>query len=149
VGDWLRLCGIDLSENEIPWPLDKLDRLPNLRTCPAETYNQCIAWHISRSVKAVRLPSFETLIPTLDIASCSDAWFLEKRIKLKEARFADFKMQLLGDRISKIRLMNVPIKEEMDHASRDEDQQSRLDARPSRTRPKARSDLVSPAGTKA
>jgi hypothetical protein len=92
VGDWLKLCGIDLSENEVPWPLDKLDRLPDLRTCPKETYNQCIAWHIFRSDKAVRLPSFEMLIPTLDIGSCSDAWFLEKRIKLKENLFADFKV---------------------------------------------------------
>jgi hypothetical protein len=113
VGDWLRLCGIDLSENEISWPLDKLDRLPNLRTCPQETYDQCIAWHIFRSDKAVRLPSFEMLIPTLDIGSCNDAWFLKKRLKLKEARFADFRAQLLEDRVSKIRLLNVPIKEEM------------------------------------
>jgi hypothetical protein len=110
VGDLLRLCRVDLSENEIPWPLDKLDRLPNLRACPEETYNQCIAWHIFRSDKAVRLPSFEMLIPTLDIGSCSDAWFLEKRIKLKETLFVDFKLQLLEDRISKIRLLNVPIK---------------------------------------
>jgi hypothetical protein len=113
VGDWLRLCGIDLSENKIPWPLDKLDRLPNLRACPEETYNQCIAWHIFKSDKAVHLPSFEMLIPTLDIGSCSDAWFLEKRIKLKDHLFADFKAQLLEDRVSKIRLLNVPIKEEM------------------------------------
>jgi hypothetical protein len=113
VGDWLKLCGIDLSENEVPWPLDKLDRLPDLRTCPKETYNQCIAWHIFRSDKAVRLPSFEMLIPTLDIGSCSDAWFLEKRIKLKENLFADFKVQLLEDKITKIRLLNVPIKGKM------------------------------------
>jgi len=113
VGDLLRLCRVDLSENEVPWPLDKLDRLPNLRACPEETYNQCVAWHIFRSDKAVRLPSFETLVPTLDIGSCSDAWFLEKRIKLKDHRFADFKAQLLEDRVSKIRLLNVPIKEEM------------------------------------
>jgi len=113
VGDWLRLCGIDLCENEVPWPLDKLDRLPNLRACPEETYNQCIAWHIFRSDKAVRLPSFEMLIPTLGIGSCSDAWFLEKRIKLKGNMFADFKVQLLEDKITKIRLLNVPIKEEM------------------------------------
>jgi hypothetical protein len=113
VGGWLRVCGIVLSENEIPWPLEKLDRLPNLRACPGETYDQCIAWHIFSSDKAVRLPSFEILTPTLDIGSCSDAWFLEKRIKLKETLFADFKVQLLEDRISKIRLLNVPIKEEM------------------------------------
>jgi len=61
----------------------------------------------------VRLPSFEMLIPTLGIGSCSDAWFLEKRIKLKGNMFADFKVQLLEDKITKIRLLNVPIKEEM------------------------------------
>jgi hypothetical protein len=113
VGDWLSLCGIDLSENEIPWPLDKLDQLPNLRARPGETYDQCIAWHIFRSDESVRLPSFEMLVPTLDIGSCSDAWILEKRIKLKENLFADFKVQLLEDKITKIRLLNVPIKEEM------------------------------------
>jgi hypothetical protein len=113
VGDWLSLCGIDLSENEIPWPLDKLDQLPNLRARPGETYDQCIAWHIFRSDESVCLPSFEMLVPTLDIGSCSDAWILEKRIKLKENLFADFKVQLLEDKITKIRLLNVPIKEEM------------------------------------
>jgi len=113
VGDLLRLCRVNLSENEVPWPLDKLDRLPNLRACPEETYDQCITWHIFRSDKAVRLPSFEMLIPTLDIKSCSDAWFLGKRIKLKENLFLDFKVQLLEDKITKIRLLNVPIKEEM------------------------------------
>jgi hypothetical protein len=113
VGDWLSLCGIDLSENEIPWPLDKLDQLPNLRALPGETYDQCIAWHIFRSDKSVCLPSFEMLVPALDIGSCSDAWFLKKRIKLEENRFANFKVQLLEDKITKIRLLNVPIKEEM------------------------------------
>ena len=113
VGDWLMLCGIDLSKNEIPWPLDKLDRLPNLRACNEETYNQCIAWHIFRSDATVRLPSFEELVPTLNIGSCGDAWLLEKRIKLKEARFADFKVGLLEGGISKIRLLNVPVKKKM------------------------------------
>jgi len=113
VGDWLRLCGIDLSENELPWPLDKLDQLPNLRACPEETYNQCVALHIFRSGATARLPSFEMLVPTLDIGSCSDAWLLEKRIKLKEDQFADFKVYLLEDKISKIRLLNVPVKKKM------------------------------------
>jgi hypothetical protein len=94
-------------------PLDKLDQLPNLRVCPGETYDQCNAWDIFRSDKAVCLPSFEMFVPKLDVGSCSDAWLLEKRIKLKEARFADFEVQLLEDRISKIRLLNVPVKEKM------------------------------------
>jgi hypothetical protein len=113
VGDWLRLCGIDLSENEIPWPLDKLNQLPNLRTCPENTYDQCIAWHIFKSEEAVRLPSFETFIPALDIGSCSDAWLLGKRIKLNEARFADFKVHLSEETMLKIRLLNVPVRETM------------------------------------
>jgi hypothetical protein len=113
VGDWLRLCGIVLSENEILWPLYKLDELPNLRAYPDETCNQCIDWHIFRNDTTVRLPSFEMLVPTLDIGSSGDAWLLGKRIKLREARFPDFKAQLLEDKISKIRLLNVPIKEEM------------------------------------
>lgn len=113
VGEWLRLCRVDLSENEVPWPPNKLNRLPNLRNCPEVTPDQCIAWHIFRDDRAVCLPSFEMLVPTLDAESCSDAWLLEKPIKMKEARLGDFKSQLLENKTPKIRILNVPVKEKM------------------------------------
>lgn len=113
VGDWLRLCGVDLYGNEIRWPLDKLNELPDLRAQPKEIYDQCVAWHIFRDDRAVRFPSFENIVLKLDAERCSDAWFLEKPIKLKEDGFTDFKVQLSEGKVSKMRPSNVKVTERM------------------------------------
>lgn len=110
-GKWLESCHIDLSECGIRWPLAKLNELRDLRTRPKETHDQCIAWHIFRDNRAANLPSFETFVPTLDFVSCRDAWFLEKPIKLKEDHFTEFKVQLTEEKVSKIRILNVPVTE--------------------------------------
>ena len=44
VSEWLRYCALDLSACEVPWPLERLDRLSDLRTQPKETHDQCVAW---------------------------------------------------------------------------------------------------------
>jgi hypothetical protein len=111
--EWLDVCGIDLGEHGVRWPRDKLDKLPNLHFQPEQTSGQCIAWQIFENDRTAHLPSFEELVPRLDIESCRDAWFLEKPIKLKEDRFEDFKEYLLDETVPKIRLLNVPVTKEM------------------------------------
>jgi hypothetical protein len=113
ISGWLDLCGTDLYENEARWTRDKLDELSDLRFQPKQTSGQCVAWRISRDDRAAYLPSFEDLVPRLDLESCRDAWFLEKPIKLKEDRFEDFKAHLLEGTVSKIRLLNVPVTKRM------------------------------------
>jgi hypothetical protein len=109
IGEWLDLCGINLNEHGVRWPHDVLDELSDLRFQPRQISGQCVAWHIFKDERVACLPSFEELIPRLDIESCRDAWFLEKPIKLKEDRFEDFKAKLLEETVSKIRLLNVPV----------------------------------------
>jgi hypothetical protein len=113
ISEWLNFCGIDLYEHGVRWPRDKLDELPNLRFHPEQTAGQCITWQIFKDDGAAHLPSFEELVPRLNIASCRDAWSLEKPIKLKEDRFEDFKECLLDETASKIRLLNVPVTKRM------------------------------------
>jgi hypothetical protein len=97
ISEWVDLCGIDLYENEVHWLHDKLDELPDLRFQAKETSGQCVTWRIFRDDRAAYLPSFEDLVPRLDLESCRDAWCLEKPIKLKEDRFEDFKAHLLAE----------------------------------------------------
>jgi hypothetical protein len=113
IGEWLDLCDIDLNEHGVRWPRDELDELPDLRSQPKHTSDQCIAWQIFKDDRTAHLPSFEELVPRLDVESCRDAWFLEKPIKLKEDRFEEFKARLLDETVSKIRLLNVPVTKEM------------------------------------
>lgn len=111
VGEWLKLCDIDLDRNEIRWPLQKLNELPDLRRRPMETDGQCIAWHIFKDERTNKLPSYETFVPELDFKSCRDAWYLERPIKLKGDKFAEFKTQLLQEKVSKMRILNIPVTE--------------------------------------
>ena len=113
VGQWLHLCGVDLNENGIRWPCERLNELPDLRVQPKQISDQCIAWQIFQDDKAGALPSFEELVPRLDFKSCRDAWFLEKPIKLKGDQFADFKVHLSQESVSKIRLLNLPVTKKM------------------------------------
>jgi hypothetical protein len=113
IGEWLDLCGIDLDEHGVRWPRDELDGLADLRFQPKQTSGQCVSWQIFKDDRVVHLPSFEDLVPRLDIDSCREAWFLEKPIKLKEDCFADFKIHLLEERVSTIRLLNVPVTKRM------------------------------------
>lgn len=113
IGEWLDLCGIDLHENRIDWPREKLDGLLDLRSHPKQTSGQCIAWQIFKDDRATHLPPFEELVSRLDIESCRDAWFLEQPIKLRGDRFKDFKAHLLEGTVSKIRLLNVPVTKRM------------------------------------
>jgi hypothetical protein len=41
--EWLDSCGVDLSTSGVPWPLDKLDQLPDLCAQPMASHDQCIA----------------------------------------------------------------------------------------------------------
>jgi hypothetical protein len=113
ISEWLNVCGINLYEHGVRWPRDELDELPNLRVQSQQTSSQCIAWQIFKDDSAAHLPSFEELVPRLDIESCRDAWFLEKPIKLKEDRVEDFKEYSLDETVPNIRLLNVPGTKEM------------------------------------
>jgi hypothetical protein len=109
ISEWLNVCGINLYEHGVRWPRDELDELPNLRVQSEQTSSQCIAWQIFKDDSAAHLPSFEELVPRLDIESCRDAWFLEKPIRLRKDRFDEFKTHLLEGTLSKVRLLNVPV----------------------------------------
>lgn len=111
VGEWLELCDIDLDRNEIGWPLQKLNELPDLRRCPMEIDGQCIAWHIFKDDRGNNLPSYDMSVPGLNFESCRDAWYLERPVKLKRDGFARFKAHLLEERISEMRMLNVPVTE--------------------------------------
>jgi hypothetical protein len=113
IGEWLDLCGIDLKEHGVRWPRDELDELSDLRFHTKQTSGQCIDWQIFKDDRVAHLPSFERLVPGLDIESCRDAWFLEKPIKLREDRFDEFKTHLLAGTLSKVRLLNVPVTKRM------------------------------------
>jgi hypothetical protein len=113
ISEWLNVCGIDFYEHRVRWPRNTLDELPNLRVQPEQTSGQCVAWQIFKDDRAAHLPSFEELVPRLNIDSSRDAWFLEKPIKLKEDRFKGFKSHLLENTVSNIRLLNVPVTKTM------------------------------------
>lgn len=113
ISEWLDRCNIDLYENGVNWPCDMLDEIPDLRFLPKRTSGQCIDWQIFKDDRVVQLPSFEELVPRLDVGACRDAWFLEEPIKLKKERFEDLKAHLLKGTLSKIRLLNVPVTEGM------------------------------------
>lgn len=111
LGEWLEACNINLFDHGTLWPLTKLNRLPNLRAQPKLDHNQCVNWHIFRDNGAAHLPPFEEFVSRLGFGSCRDAWILEKPIKLKEDRFTDFKAQLSEEKVSKMRILNVPVTE--------------------------------------
>lgn len=111
VGEWLKYCALDLSACEVPWPLEKLDRLSDLRTQPKETHDQCVAWQIFKDERTARLPSLERVLVSLDAASCTDIWRLNDPVRLTDHEFLDWKAQLLERKNPKIRLLNVPITE--------------------------------------
>lgn len=113
VSEWLKHCAVDLSACEVPWPLEKLDQLPNLRTQPKETHDQCIAWQIFKDERTARLPSLERVLVSLDAASCTDIWRINDPIRMTDHDFLEWKIQLLERKSPKIRLLNVPITEEM------------------------------------
>ena len=113
VSKWLEYCAVDLSACEVPWPLEKLDQLADLRTQPTETHDQCIAWQIFKDERVARLPSLERVLISLDAASCSDAWRSNVPVRLTDHDFLDWKVQLLERKNSKIRLLNVPIAEDV------------------------------------
>jgi hypothetical protein len=111
VSEWLKYCALDLSACEVPWPLEKLDRLSDLRTQPKETHDQCVAWQIFKDERTIRLPSLERVLISLDTASCTDAWRLNDPVRLTDHGLLDWKVQLLEKKNPKIRLLNVPITE--------------------------------------
>lgn len=113
VSEWLRYCAVDLSVCEVPWPLEKLDQLQNLRTQPKETHDQCVPWQIFKDETAAYLPSLERVLMSLDAASCTDIWRLNDPVRLTDHEFLDWKVQLLERKNPKIRLLNVPITEEI------------------------------------
>jgi hypothetical protein len=113
VSGWLDLCDIDLSPSGVPWPLDKLDQLPDLRTEPNETHGQCVPWHIFKDERTTHLPSLERVLVGLDMGSCNDAWHLSNPIRLTNDYFLDWKAQLLERKTPKTRLLNVEVTEEV------------------------------------
>lgn len=104
-------CGVYLSKSEIPWPLDKLNLLPNLRSQPKDIHDQCVAWQIFEDVRSVSLPSLERVIVKLELRSCSDAWHLNNLIKLTDDQLQGCKVQLLEINKQKTRLLNVYVTE--------------------------------------
>jgi hypothetical protein len=68
VSEWLGYCAVDLSVFEVPWPLEKLDQLQNLRTQSREYHDQCIAWHVFKDERTAWLPSLERVLVNLDAA---------------------------------------------------------------------------------
>lgn len=106
VSGWLERSAIDLSACGVPWPLEKLDRLPDLRTQRPENHDHCIAWQIFRDKRTVRLPLLERLLVSVD------AWRSNDPVRLTDHDFLDWKVQLLERKNSKIRLLNVPMTEE-------------------------------------
>jgi hypothetical protein len=111
VNEWLRYCALDLSACEVPWPLEKLDGISDLRTQPKETHDQCVAWQIFKDERTTRLPSLERVLVSLDAASCTDVWRLNDAVRLTDHEFLDWKAQLLEKKNPKIRLLNVPVNE--------------------------------------
>jgi hypothetical protein len=89
VSEWLKYCALDLSPCEVPWPLEKLDRLSNLRTQPKETHDQCVAWQIFKDERTVRLPSLEMVLVSLDAASYTHAWRLNDPVRLTDHEFRE------------------------------------------------------------
>jgi hypothetical protein len=113
VSEWLRYCAVDLSVCEVPWPLEKLDQLQDLRTPSRESHDQCIAWHVFNDERVLQLPSLERVLVNLDAASCSDFWRSNDPVRLTDHEFLDWKVQLLERKDPRIRLLNVPITEEV------------------------------------
>lgn len=113
VSEWLDFCDVDLPESGVPWPLDKLDQLPNLRTQPNKTHGQCVPWHIFKDERTTHLPSLERVLVSLGVESCNDAWHLSNPIRLTNDYFLDWKAQLLERNPSKTRLLNVQVTEDV------------------------------------
>ena len=117
VSEWLNFCNVDLPESRLPWPLDKLDQLPDLRTQRNKTHGQCVPWHIFEDERTTHLPSLERVLVGLDNESCNDAWHLSNPIRLTNDHFLDWKAQLLEQKHSKTRLLNVGVTEEVVNGS--------------------------------
>jgi hypothetical protein len=113
VSEWLDFCNVDFPESGVPWPLNKLDQLPDLRTQRNKTHGQCVPWHIFEDERTTHLPSLERVLVGLDIESCNDAWHLSNPIRLTNDHFLDWKAQLLEQKHSKTRLLNVKVTEEV------------------------------------
>jgi hypothetical protein len=117
VSGWLDLCDVDLSPSGVPWPLDKLDQRPDLRTEPNKTHGQCVPWHIFKDERTTHLPSLERVLVGLDVESCNDAWHLSNPIRLTNDYFLNWKAQLLERKTPKTRLLNVEVTEEVVNGS--------------------------------
>lgn len=76
-----------------------------------EIDGQCNAWQIFVDERSNNLPSYDMFVPGLNFESCRDAWYLKTPVKLKRDGFARFKAHLLEERISKMRMLNVPVTE--------------------------------------
>jgi hypothetical protein len=113
VSEWLDFCDVDLTQSRVPWPLDKLDQLPDLRTEPNKTHCQCVPWHIFKDERTTHLPSLERVLVSLDMESCNDAWHLSNPIRLTNEDFLDWKAQLLEHKTPKTRLLNVEVTEDV------------------------------------
>ena len=113
VGEWLDLCDVDLAESEIPWPLDKLNELPDLRTQAKQTQQQCTTWHIFKDERAAQLPSLERVVNNLKPDASNGAWRLNRRIRLGDDHVSDWKVRLCERQPSRIRLLNVSVTGEM------------------------------------
>ena len=98
MSEWLTYCALDLSACEVPWPLEKLDRLSDLRIQTKETRNPCVSWHIFKNERTVRLRSLESMLTSLDAASCTDAWRLKDPVRLLDSESLDWKIQVLERR---------------------------------------------------
>jgi hypothetical protein len=113
VSEWLDLCDVDHAQSRVPWPLDKLDQLPDLRTEPNKTHGQCVPWHVFKDERTTHLPSLERVLVGLDMESCNDAWHLSNPIRLTNDYFLNWKAQLLEHKTPKTRLLNVEVTEEV------------------------------------
>jgi hypothetical protein len=113
VSKCIEYCAVDLTACEVPWLLEKLDQLADLRTQPMETHDQCIAWQNFKDERAAGLPSLEKALISLDAASCSDAWRSNNPVRLTDHDFLEWKVHLLERKNSKIRLLDVPIAEDV------------------------------------
>jgi hypothetical protein len=56
VGEWLELCGINLTENRVGRLRNELDKLPYLRFHSKQTSSQCMACQIFKNDRAAQAP---------------------------------------------------------------------------------------------
>jgi hypothetical protein len=94
--------------------LAPLDRLPDLRTRPKEKHGQRTPWRIFMVQCTRDLPTLDGALVGLDGESCSsnDPWLLNDSIIQTKNDLLDCKAQLLQQKTSKTRLLNVQVTEE-------------------------------------